>query len=154
MIQRIQSLFLLAVTILVSTLVFLPIANIAVEQNVWQLSAFKFSDELGNSLGFVPIGFIAILVGLLALATIFLFKNRSLQIKLSKLNLLLISLLLVACVFFTEIIIDKDSPVFKDAIINYQFAVALPVLALICNYLAVHFIKKDDKLVRSADRLR
>lgn len=154
MIQRIQTLFLLAVAISVTFLMFIPIANVVVEQNIWQLSAFQFNDAAGNSLGFVPIGIVAILVILVALISIFLYKNRGLQIKLSKLNLLLISILLVGCVFFSEIIIDKDDLVFSTATVNYQFAVALPIIALIFNYLAIHFIKKDDKLVRSADRLR
>ncbi|MDE6694286.1 MAG: DUF4293 domain-containing protein, partial [Bacteroidales bacterium] len=31
---------------------------------------------------------------------------------------------------------------------------ALPVLSLALNYLAVRFIRKDEALVRAADRLR
>lgn len=155
MLQRIQSLFLLAVTMSVTILMFFPIANVMVGENIWQLSAFQFSDITGNDLGgFVPIGIIAILVGVVALVTICLFKNRGLQMKLSKLNLLLISLLLVACVFFTEIMIDKDNPIFEGAVVQYQLAVALPIIALIFNYLAIRFIKKDEDLIRSADRLR
>jgi phosphoglycerol transferase MdoB-like AlkP superfamily enzyme len=155
MLQRIQSLFLLAVTMCVTILMFFPIANVIVKENVWQLSAFQFSDITGKNIGgFVPIGVIAILVGAIAVITILLFKNRGLQIKLCKLNLFLISLLLVACVFFTELMIDKDDPIFSGATIQYELAVGLPMIALIFNYLAIRFIKKDDKLVRSADRLR
>ena len=155
MLQRIQSLFLLAVIMCVTILMFLPIANVVVGDNVWQLSAFQFSDVSGSNLeGFVPIGIVAVLISVVALITIFLFKNRGLQMKLCKLNLLLISVLLVACVFFTEIVIDKEDPIFAGAKVQYQFAVALPIVALIFNYLAIRFIKKDDDLVRSADRLR
>lgn len=155
MIQRIQSIFLLAVTLCLTVLIFLPIANVIAGSNSWVLSAFSFSDIEGNSVdSFIPIGFVAIVSALVSLISIFLFKNRGLQIKLSKLNLLLISLTLVACVFFTEIIIDKDDPLFAEATVHYQFAVALPIVALILNYLAIRFIKKDEDLIRSADRLR
>ncbi len=42
----------------------------------------------------------------------------------------------------------------EEIIVAFNFGAILPVLSLICAYLAVHFIKKDDQLVRSADRLR
>ena len=42
----------------------------------------------------------------------------------------------------------------EEILVSFNAGAALPVISLICAYLAVHFIKKDDKLVRSADRLR
>ncbi len=37
---------------------------------------------------------------------------------------------------------------------NYGFAIPALIVAMICSWLAVRFIRRDEKLVRSADRLR
>ena len=37
---------------------------------------------------------------------------------------------------------------------GYQFGLFLPAIALFFNSLALRFIRKDEKLVRSMDRLR
>jgi hypothetical protein len=38
--------------------------------------------------------------------------------------------------------------------ISYQIGSFLPIISAVFAYLAAHFIKKDEQLVRSADRIR
>lgn len=91
-----------------------------------------------------------VLAGLLFLANIFLFKNRKLQVKLNLLALLL-ALTGVAYGgyrFVTDLAFDTAAEITPD------FGVVLPVLTLVFALLANKYIKADEKLVRSADRLR
>jgi hypothetical protein len=37
---------------------------------------------------------------------------------------------------------------------NYEMGFFLVIIAMICNILANRFIRRDEKLVRSADRMR
>lgn len=86
--------------------------------------------------------------GLVALVSIFLFKNRGLQMRLALLTIVLSILLFVVAglLVMTE---QQGTAEYEES-----FGVALPILALIFGILANRFIQKDDKLVRSMDRLR
>ena len=44
----------------------------------------------------------------------------------------------------------------KDVIgeIHYTFGAFLPILSMVFAFLAAHFIKKDEQLVRNSDRIR
>ena len=78
----------------------------------------------------------------LSLYTIVFFKNRSRQILLSSLSRLLITISLVILLFK----IDED--------VNIDHGVYLMSVPYLNLFLATYFIKKDEKLVRSADRIR
>jgi len=78
-----------------------------------------------------------------------------LQMKLAKLNILLIALQIVAVVFYNDAAkLAIGGEEVDQVIVGFKFGSILPVLSLICTYLSIHFIKKDDKLVKAADRLR
>jgi succinate-acetate transporter protein len=86
---------------------------------------------------------------ILALITIFLFKNRKLQFVLNRLNILLNLILLGIFVYRilnlsggTEIVSEKG------------IGVILPIISIVLLVLANRAIKKDEDLVKSVDRLR
>ena len=87
----------------------------------------------------------------LALLAIFLFKNRTMQIKLGYILIILsIFIPLVAmALFYTE-----ASQIMNTGEINDQVGIYLPVLSLVFAILANRFVGKDEKTVRSMDRLR
>ncbi len=89
------------------------------------------------------------LAGLLALITIFLFRNRKAQMRLTITTMVLI----LAAVLVAGVLLSQDVPE-----LTFDFAIGigtfLPILALILTGIAYRLIKKDDKLVRSMDRLR
>lgn len=74
--------------------------------------------------------------------------------KLAKLNILLIALQIAAIVVYIDTVKSAIGATSEDIVVNFKFGAAIPLLSLVLTYLAIHFIKKDDKLVRSADRLR
>lgn len=94
----------------------------------------------------------AILIGLalMALFCIFLYKNRPLQFKLGVLGVV-ISIITVALeVYFIEQF-KIDNPITKG---TYQWGGLFPILMIIFFFLAAKGVYKDEKLVKSLDRLR
>jgi len=86
-----------------------------------------------------------IMGGLLSLIAIFLFKNRKLQMSLSYVAILA-GFVLMGTVAYLQ--------VSTDSVGTYSVGMAMPLAGILFSLLATVFIKKDDKLVRSMDRLR
>ena len=80
MIQRIQTLYLLAVVVLMAFTLFAPIAVFTVGDIDFTLTAFSLSGG-GESQTTLWMGIILVLATVLPLITIFLFKNRQLQVR-------------------------------------------------------------------------
>jgi len=144
MIQRIQSIFLLLAGIAFLGLLKLPFAS---SQEV--ISPF-FEDKLFTVNDHVILLVLAILGGVIALANIFLFNNRSLQ---SRLCIILIILAIFLPALAAWLIFSQQGNPSSNGI-DDGLGLFLPVVALIFAVLANIFIKKDDKLVKSMDRLR
>src|SRR5690606_9793440 len=112
MIQRIKSVFLLLVFILGALLFISPILSFISIEVSFQMNAYhtyNLTDHLIVSKN-IGIGAMQGLVALLALVTIFLFKKRQLQLKLCKLNLLLITVQIAAIVFYIDVAKEAISP--------------------------------------------
>jgi len=93
---------------------------------------------------------VSIAIGLIAVTAIFLFKNRKTQFKLTMLGLLASIALIVLEVwqigtFQTNNAITKAS---------YSWGSLLPIAMVVLFIMAASGIRKDDKLVKSLDRLR
>jgi glucan phosphoethanolaminetransferase (alkaline phosphatase superfamily) len=157
MIQRIQTVFLTLVVLLGVAASFLPILTFTSDGASYLMNLYKTvaSEELSIVLTKnMGVGAMQGIVQLTAIATLLLFKNRSLQIKIGKLTILLIAFQIAAIVMYSDTVKSLIGKNPEDVIVDFNLGALLPVLSLICAYLAVHFIKKDDQLVRSADRLR
>ena len=152
MIQRIQSVYLLVVTILLVMTICMPVGQFVGADGV-TTHVFK---PLGVSLaegGFQSTwGLFGILLlsAIVAFCTIFLFRNRMLQIRMTIFNsVLLIGYYIAFCVFMFILKSDLDAMTFR-----LGWALCLPVVAIILNYLAFRAIYIDEVMVKSADRLR
>jgi hypothetical protein len=84
----------------------------------------------------------------LALVSIFLFKKRQLQFVLGRLNILLNFFLLGVFVYWS-LIIPGEMQISEKGI-----GMFVPVLSIVFLVLANKAIKKDEDLVKSADRFR
>ena len=98
------------------------------------------------SLKLVPILFYA--GSLLALITVFLYKNRQLQFVLGRLNIL-INLILLGVLIYLSLTLSGETKVSEKGI-----GMFLPIVAILLLVLANKAIKKDEDLVKSVDRLR
>ena len=150
MLQRIQSLFLLGIVLCMAAMFFLPIFGTGAASGNFDHYLFGNTSDSGV----IPQALqcaLSVLIGvilILALITVFCYKKRQLQIKLCFLNIVFILLFHVGMVYF-KIIAEQNQAEFR-----LQPAAFLPAVALIFNYLAVKYVKKDEALIRSMDRLR
>lgn len=150
MIQRLQSVYLLLTTLL--SLLFLKSGFIAFSDESGTVINFTMTGISGDSeplMKTIPVTLLIIIIPLLSLITIFLFKNRRLQLILCKLLLTLVSAFIILLVFYSYTVISR-----YNAELIPGIRMALPVIQLILVYLAYRGIKKDDDLVKSYDRLR
>ena len=89
------------------------------------------------------------LVTILSFVTIFLYKRRKLQIRLTIIGLLLMVAAIVAFAYMLWRQADL-----MQATTQIRFWIILPIINLLCQYLAMRNIIKDDILVRASNRLR
>lgn len=155
MIQRIQTIYL-GITALLSLMLL-------------KISVLSFADQAGKTVRLFPSGIFkdqegsvlmqmentwpliaaVILISLIALMTIFLFRNRRVQMSVA-LVVIILSIVLVAILSGYSYFIMRT---YSMTIIP-DLKMALPVLIVISSLLAYRGIKKDEQLVKSYDRLR
>ncbi len=146
MIQRIQSIFLLLAAASGFAVLALPFAS----TNEAVQSSALFSDKvysIGDNIGLLVLFALA---GALSTAAIFLYKNRPLQMKIGRIALIADILgIVLAIILFWQDLANIGSSAVNDGTAGY-----LPVVFIVFTALALRAIKKDENLVRSADRLR
>ena len=154
MIQRIQSLYLLVATALMSLTLFTPIATFVVDSgDVFTLTAFNLEGDQ-ESQSALWMGIVLVLATVLPFVTIFLFKNRMLQVRLCAVEIVV----LLGCLVFEAIYFWLSGANALDGmgLAHRQFgwAAIMPLLALGLTALAARATFKDEMLVRSLDRIR
>ncbi len=163
MIQRIQSLFLFGVFLCTVLLFFTGVASVVTASHHYNFSIWGFV-EMGQDTNQLLVStrillFSTVLLSFLSLIILFNFKNRILQIRLSRLCLLLLVAYAVGLFFYFEHALEQvpelsaaDANTTKT--IHYALGAILPIIAILFTLLALNAIKKDEALVRSADRIR
>ena len=154
MIQRIQTVYLLIAEILIGALFFVPFAEIAgKEGSIYRfdikgiyLEGAQKAEVIFSSLPLVILWAVCLI---LIMVTIFLYKNRVLQMKLTTINIFLLLGLCGLIYYYAW----SGANALAGA---YSLTIYLvfPVIAGILVYLAGRAINKDELLVRSIDRIR
>lgn len=150
MIQRIQTLYLLLAAAALGLQFVLPYA-VAPAGSVTDAAA-TFSDgvfDLNDRLGLL---INTVVAAALALVALFLYKNRLAQSRMTSFGLFasaILAVTLAAQFFFLGN--EAGSSIGN---IRYQAGVGLPAAAALLLWLANRGIRRDEALVRSADRLR
>lgn len=151
MIQRIQTVFLLLAAILMGVTAFSPILSIASGVSSYPFFSYgvgEFPDLEFHSWGILTF---AVLSSLLSFIAIFLYKKRKVQINVGYIIALLIVAYYATAAVYLNAYLDKIG---EARFIGIQYGIILPVVALIFDILAILRIKKDEKLVKSLDRIR
>ncbi|MBQ4395818.1 MAG: DUF4293 domain-containing protein [Paludibacteraceae bacterium] len=150
MIQRIQTLYLLAVVALGIALIWLPVVQFVTQQEAAELQIWEL-----NALGGAPLqglwGLLVTtaLIPLLALVDIFLYKKRILQ---ARLNIFTVMLclgyygVLAIYIWLAKMSMGMDWHILPSA--------SIPLVCLVLTLMATRRILKDEALVRAADRIR
>lgn len=149
MIQRIQTVFLVVAALAGLGQFGLPYLSTSPGSPASALPVL--ADNIFNPMDNPGLLGLCVLGAAVSLAAIFLFKNRPLQARLAggAAGASIMSLALAGFVIYQ---IMQQMPSGGNA--QYGAGLAMPVVAMICNWLAARFIRKDEQLVRSADRLR
>lgn len=156
MIQRKQSLFLFFAVISLVGLVFLPLANFFGEKGSWVLYTFYMESKVPDAVSafgpyfLLPLLSIIVVVAFIALVAIFMFKNRKRQMMLVRFAIFM--LIVEVGIFFLYYVNELEEA--TGGLVSPELGIYLIPLALIWLFLALRGIIADEKLIRSADRLR
>ena len=140
MIQRKQTLFLFQLIFLGITLLFISSNTVDTASGNTEVFLIPIKNDLFNStlghMAAIALNFIGLI---LTFTTIFLYKNRDLQVKLCYVLIvlwLLIGLMIAFCPFVT-----KNENILSVNI--HYFACLIALFAIVSAYFAAKFIKKD-----------
>ena len=164
MIQRVQTLLLLGVSIVMALVLAYFIWGEVVEGQDRVVTFTAFSIDVIDTQGTPErtddilietrstwyVAALAILASLTALFSVFQFKNRLTQMKLGALN----SLFMVGTLATCYLLINSTEKTFPETVGATQLGFFLPMAGLLLNMIANRFIRKDEKLVKSVDRIR
>ena len=152
MIQRIQSVWLLLASITISLLIFIPIVNTAVGSVQYVLTAQGIYEKVGTQgkqiEATLPLLVSTVAIALLSIFNIFNFRKRQFQKRIAIVTIVLIIGLSFWCSQFAQ----KLPGGLENA--NYNVGLFLPVVAIFFTTMAIRGINNDEKLIKSADRLR
>ena len=150
MIQRIQSIWLLLAFIASGIMFLFPFAEIITPESGHYIMDFNSIDDIKKREVFHTTYSLAGLLGIITflnLINIFLFRNRNLQMRLCIFNSLLSIGAIVLVAYFSYFVI-------KNPDVTPGISAILPFVVFIFIIMARMAIKKDENLVRSADRIR
>jgi len=155
MLQRIQSIYLLFASIVMFGLFLFPLAhNIYVSGklvNVTVTGVYEIVNGQDNNIEvFTALTIVTVIAALVPLALIFLYKNRKQQITLCYVAILI----LIGYSFWMAQTVKKVVGAITLEYKNMGVGLFLTSLSIILIIFAVKAIQRDEKLVRSADRLR
>lgn len=154
MIQRIQSLFLLAAIVLCVIIIVHPISSMILtglsEANFYSygLMSAKESSELYFST--FPIIVLASISAILSVYTILIFRKRTLQMRMCVFNILITLGLIISIVIYYFIIKGK----YEVSSHAFSYSAVLPFINVILIFQAFRGIRRDDLLLKSYNRLR
>ncbi len=152
MIQRIQTIYLFLAAALAATFIFLPAATLFAPSApvIFSPTGFYEAGTNHEMAATVPLAIVAALSALLPLINIFLYRNRPLQMRVCRTT----TLLLLAVYIVFGIYVHTMSATLQSESTQWGASLTMPAVALILNEIALRRVRADERLVRSADRLR
>jgi len=144
---------MIAAALLAAT-VFMPLAYFACGTDEFTLNAFALKDAVGATVqSTVYMGILLSLSAILPFVTVFLFRNRLLQMRLCVAEtVLLVGSMIMSGIYYYLSVRAFSSAEFVAKGVNA--AMFFPLAATVFVLLALRAIFRDEMLVRSADRIR
>ena len=144
MLQRIQTVYLVVAILLAGLASFLLPFWVDQNNEIVNLKSLLVSGDVI----FVIVPILFMVSGILSILTLLLFKNRTKQIIYNRLNIV-VNFLLLGIIVYHQLKLPGGTIVSEKGI-----GVFIPLLVVVFLALANKAIIKDDKLVKSVDRLR
>ena len=155
MIQRIQTIYLFLASIALFALFLFPvITNLIINGNPDSIMANGIYEIVGGlrtkTTPFTLLSIVTVAVALLPLIAVFTYKNRSMQ---KNYCYIVIVLIIGYSFYMTETIkaVAEGTDIRPE---NFSLGAILPSIAIVLMIFAIKGITKDEKLIKSADRLR
>ncbi len=160
MLQRIQHLFLLFIILAMLVLFFAPIWS-KVEPSTgqgytmyaWHLKEIDPIDNQAHLViqPYITIGILGVLITLLAAYALLRYDNRVRQLQLCAFNSLLMTSMMG---FILYLVMKNEGKWLAHVAGHYQLGFVAVITGVISNLLANQFIKRDERLVREAEKIR
>jgi hypothetical protein len=151
MIQRIQTLYLLLVLGCIALFLSQPLMGLLGIKSGYTLSAYVLENnsEVVVSKN-IYMAILAIISFAITLVTIFIYKRRIIQIRLSIINIFLFigHYAMITFYYFNY------STTFNASFGSVKIGALMPLFSIIFTLMAVRKINKDENLVRSLNRIR
>lgn len=151
MIQRIQSVWFFLAALCIALLFVTPIVSKivnATEYSVNAIGLFQHTNDKTVIDVYLPITILTIASAVMLLLTIFIYKNRTQQKRAALASLILILVLSILTYNYLAQIPGGLEGV------SYKPGAFLPLISIIFIGLGVRGINNDERLIKSADRLR
>ncbi|RQO78771.1 hypothetical protein DBR40_05795 [Pedobacter sp. KBW01] len=155
MIQRIQSIWLFLAFLVLALMTFLPLATKEIDgsESVVYMFGLKtqFQSESGSEYKLalsLPLIVTYIAIAIICFVNIFNFRKRNLQKRLAIISIVLIG----GFAFWCSTYINELPGGIEGA--TFGIGAYLPAIAILFIVLAIFGINKDERLIRSAERLR
>jgi len=153
MIQRVQTLYLLGVFVLIALMFFFPLAELIDSASQTYTFIYRGIPSLteGEPMLFkaYPVAILLAIICLNVIVTIFSYKKRIRQIRFTVFNIF--SMLGTMGLVYYSINSQANE---MQAIANYSIVNAFPLVGIVLSYLAIRNIGKDEAMIRSMDRIR
>ena len=161
MIQRVQSIFLFIAMVIPIVLIFIPLGYLTTDAAQYVYNSVSLKENIPEGISVVRNYYVAFCLALTAVMSgtaLFSFKNRIRQMRIVSFTeiVFLITLFLMLWVC-PDLVYNKFFAAKAESYtFNYNIIplIIMIVVEAVCLFLANRFIKKDEMLVRSADRLR
>jgi len=152
MIQRIQSIWFFLAAISIALLLMIPIVSKVVNDSEYWVNTMGLFQQTNGAIAtvdtYIPLTILTIASAVMLLVTIFSFKNRTQQKRAAFASLILILVLSILTYNYLG-----QLPGGLEGV-SYKLGAFLPLISIIFIGLGVRGINNDEKLIKSADRLR
>lgn len=152
MIQRVQSVYLLLAAVSIVIFLCFPtgyfINGEGISIGIFKPLGVTLSDD--TFLSTWGLFALSLLSALIQVCTIFLFRNRTLQMRMSIFSIIVICGYYITFITFLLVLKEKLS----DANFQIRWPLCLPLVSIILTWMAYRAIHHDENLVKAADRLR
>lgn len=147
MIQRIQSVWLLLAALCNAGLLWFDFYRTEISTNgITMSTAVRVNDHYPSLL-------LSLVITLMPLVTIFLFKQRKQQRTMAVLGIVF-TIGFISQMIMRTSNLSNSIPAGSTGTSTYWIGAILPVIAIVFLVMAIRGINKDEKLVKSLDRLR
>jgi len=161
MIQRVQSIFLLIAIIIPIVLIFIPLGYVDTNMARYVYDSISLKEMVPDGASVIRLYYLAFclfMTAALSAVALFTYKNRVKQMQIVSITMIVFLITLLLILWICPDVVFKKF--FAARMEDYTFIFnTVPLLIMIvveavCLFFANRFIKKDEELVRSADRLR